>query len=197
MFLLSTPSDERVRALLAHAADAPFTYPCEGMTKAELDEAPTGYRLHRYGAVIGEGAGVFATACEALCSFANYPASFTRVVRLEPEFAVGTVFGTVASHFGFASVHPCRISFVIDEPELNRFGFGLGTLPGHAGCGEERFLVQLDEETGRVRYDVQAVSKPNGFWMSIGEPIMRFVQRRFQQGTCEAMASFCNPSKDS
>ncbi len=192
MFLLSSPSDERVRTLLAETASAPFTYPFEGLTKDELAESPRGYRLDRYGTPLGAGRTVFETAREALRAFANYPTAFTRVVKLDPEFRTGLVFGTVASHFGFASVHPCRIAFILDEPEANRFGFGLGTLPGHAGCGEERFTVQFDEATGQVRYDVQAVSRPNGFWMSVGRPIMRLIQGQFQRETCSAMVSLSN-----
>ena len=187
MFLASTPTDEEVRSILERFVDAEITHPYVGMTREEVTIAPSGYRLDRYGTALGEGQSVFDRACEALRAFANYPASFTRVVPLEPWVREGLLFGTVASHFGFASVHPCRVVFVEDALSEGRFGFGLGTLPGHAGSGEARFLVTMDPATGGVRYEVQAISRPRGLHMQIGRPVMRFVQRRFQRETCAAM----------
>jgi len=189
LFVFSIPTDDEVRAILAGAADADFTHPYVGIAREEVSEAPTGFRLDRYGTALGEGKATYERACAALRVFGNYPDSFTRVLPLEPEVREGLVFGTLASHFGFASVHPCRVAYVIDETATGRFGFGLGTLPGHAGSGEERFLVSMDPETGVVRYDVQAISRPQGFLMQLGRPVMRFVQGRFQRETCAAMVA--------
>jgi len=189
LFVFSTPTDDDVRAILAGAAEVGFTHPYVGITREEVNEAPTGFRLDRYGTALGEGKVTFERACAALRTFGNYPDSFTRVLPLEPEVREGLVFGTIASHFGFASVHPCLVAYVIDEMSAGRFGFGLGTLPGHAGSGEERFLVSMNPETGVVRYDVQAISRPQGFLMQLGRPVMRFVQGRFQRDTCAAMVA--------
>ena len=43
---------------------------------------------------------------------------------------------------------------------MKRFGFGYGTLPGHAERGEERFSVEWNREDGCVYYDVFAFSHP-------------------------------------
>ena len=187
MFYARWPTDERVRADLRPLAEAPVTHPHEGVTREDVVSAPPGFVLDRYGVDVGDGAHAFEAACEGLRAFANYPASFTRVVRLEQTFALGTVFGTVASHFGFASMNPCRITCVIDEPDAGRFGFCLGTLPGHAASGEERFLVSIDPGTGRVRYDVQAISRPAVWLARLGRPLMRRVQGRFRAESCAAM----------
>jgi uncharacterized protein (UPF0548 family) len=45
--------------------------------------------------------------------------------------------------------------YVIDEQK--RFGFAYGTLPEHAGSGEERFLVEMDDEQ-TVWYDILAIA---------------------------------------
>lgn len=187
MFYSRRPTDQRVRADLRSVAEAPVTHAHEGVTREDIDAPPAGFVLDRYGVDLGGGARTFAAACEGLRAFANYPASFTRVVRLEETFAPGTVFGTVASHFGFASMNPCRISCVIDEPDAGRFGFSLGTLPGHAVAGEERFLVSIDAGTGRVHYDVQAISRPAVWLARLGGPAMRRVQGRFRTESCAAM----------
>ena len=187
MFYLQWPSDERVRAVLRPLAAASVTHPHEGVTRSDLSEAPAGFVLDRYGVALGRGEGVFQAARAALPKFGHCPTSFTRVVRLEETFEPGTVFGTVASHFGFASMNPCRITDVIDEADAGRFGFCLGTLPGHAATGEERFLVSIDSGSGEVRYEVQAVSRPAVFLAHLGRPAMRRVQARFRAESCASM----------
>lgn len=182
-FHIRTPSDARIRAWLRERADAPFTYPSVGLIREDLDEAPSGFVLDRYGAEVGPSS-AFDRAREALGRIANYPPSFTRVVRAHDVLSERAIFATVASHLGFYSVHPCRVIFVVDEPD--RYGFGFGTLPGHAESGEERFLVTRIGE--HVHYDVQAYSRPTGL-SRLGSPIARHYQRRFQRETVAHMRS--------
>ncbi len=197
MFFAKCPSDAVLRTLLEARSDSAFTHSHEGVTVGSEIVAPKGFRLEVYGVEVGQGETDFARACEAVATFAHYPSSFTRVYSLTPRAEVGTVFGTIASHFGFASVHPCRILEVIDEPATRRFGFALGTLPGHIGDGEERFLVSLNEKDGRVRYDVRAVSRPHGALGRLGSPFFRHFQLRFQAETCAAMRSFVGGRSES
>lgn len=185
MFYVQNPSDERILAVLAELADAPFTHVDVGSSEADLERAPPGYVLDRYGVELGRGQAVFERARAALERVDNYPPSFTRIVRQPGDLAPGQLFATVARHPGFVSVHPCRILYVLREE--GRFGFGFGTLPGHAESGEERFLVTL--QNGRVRYDVQAFSRPHGLISRLAAPISRFYQLRFQRETVETMVA--------
>ena len=183
MFFISTPSDDQVRALLSKLADAPCTHRDVGISANELEVAPRGFQLDRYGTELGVGQAVFERACAVLARLENYPPSFTRVVRAPGELAPGHLFATVAQHLGFASVHPCRVLYVVREPE--RFGFGFGTLAGHAESGEERFIVRMVGD--RVRYEVQAFSRPAGVLARLGAPVTRSYQLRFQKETLEVM----------
>ena len=70
---------------------------------------------------------------------------------------------------------PCRVIYVIDEP--NRIGFAYGTLPGHPVAGEELFLVQRDH-LGRVTFTVNAFFKPATMLACVGGPVARWVQGR-------------------
>lgn len=185
LFFLAPPSDARVRQLLRERATRPFTYEAVGASEADLTEAPPGFQLDRYGAVVGRGRPAFERCCLALGRLANYPPSFTRIVRDSGEVAPGTLFATVIRHFGFVSVHPCRVIYVVREPD--RYGFGFGTLPGHAESGEERFLVHYDGDA--VRYEVQAFSRPIGLLPRLGAPVARSFQLRFQRETVETMRS--------
>ena len=183
MFFLSSPPDRDVHGLLRARADSPFTYADVGITRNDLREAPPGFVLDRYGTELGRGREVFERACAILARIGNYPPSFTRIVRLGDVIEPGVLFATVASHLGFASVHPCRVIFV--ERSDERFTFGFGTLPGHAESGEECFAVSIRDDV--VRYDVQAFSRPDGWLSRLGAPVSRSYQLRFQRETQEWM----------
>lgn len=184
MFVRKMPSENRSRRLLAALRDSPFTYEPVGASREDLVAAPAGYRLARYETILGRGDAVFERAVHVLGELGNYPASFTRVVRPD-RIAPDAVFATVASHPGFVSVHPCRIIYTIDMDR--RWGFGFGTLRGHAASGEERFVVTLDPDDGTVRYAVQAFSRPGGRLMRLGAPIVQAYQRRFRRETLVEM----------
>jgi len=187
-FFAQTPSDDRVKRLLARLSEAPFPYADVGLTREGPARAPRGFVLDDYGTELGRGSEAFSRGKHALRSFAHYPKSFTRVVRLGSELHAGTLFATVAQHFGFASAHPCRVIYVIDERD--RFGFGFGTLPGHSERGEERFLVRRDAHD-LVSYDVRAFSRPAGWLTRLGAPVARELQRRFQRETVMEMRRLC------
>jgi len=52
---------------------------------------------------------------------------------------------------------PCRVVYVVDEPDLR--GFAYGTLPGHPEAGEERFVVRRNED-GSIGMTVSGFSRP-------------------------------------
>jgi uncharacterized protein (UPF0548 family) len=110
---------------------------------------------------------------------------------------VGDVFITAIAHFGFWSLNPCRIVYVVDEAPhgtevdagapFHRFGFALGALEGHVEAGEERFTVVWDRRTDAVRFDVVAFSSPRALLARAGRPIARWLQRRFHRDSKRRM----------
>ncbi len=52
---------------------------------------------------------------------------------------------------------PCRVVYVVNEPD--RCGFAYGTLPGHPVSGEESFVVSR-HPGGRVEFTISAFSRP-------------------------------------
>jgi uncharacterized protein (UPF0548 family) len=71
-------------------------------------------------------------------------------------------------------VAPCRVVYVLDEPD--RRGFAYGSLPGHAVRGEELFAVRYDPSDDAVYAEVAAFSRPATWWSRLGTPILRLSQ---------------------
>ena len=63
---------------------------------------------------------------------------------------------------------PCRVVWVVDEPD--RRGFGYGTLPGHPASGEESFVVSL-RPNGEVVYELRAFSRLATRLSRLGAPV--------------------------
>jgi uncharacterized protein (UPF0548 family) len=121
-------------------------------------------------------------------------------VRLYPLGApleVGTTVGVVARHLGLWSVNPARILYTVEDSDgtVERFGFGYGTLSGHAARSEERFLVEWDRASDAVYYDVFAFSRPGNPLAWLGRPAMRRLQRRFARDSKDAMVRATSPNR--
>lgn len=69
---------------------------------------------------------------------------------------------------------PCRVVYVVDEPQVK--GFAYGTLSGHPESGEERFIVRRHGD-GHVEFTVSAFSRPATRLARLGGPFTRRFQR--------------------
>lgn len=192
MFHLCRPTPRQLDALCRAQADLPFSYAAVGATRA--GELPTagvpGFTVDRYGAVLGAGPEAFERARAAVEAFAMYPPGWTAVhFDGARRIAEGAVFATVVRHVGFYSALPCRIVYTVgDDGPVRRFGFALGTLPGHAESGEERFCVSWHPDSDAVRYDVLAFSRPRAWPARLASPVARALQKRFARHSRRNMA---------
>jgi uncharacterized protein (UPF0548 family) len=76
---------------------------------------------------------------------------------------------------GPASIRmPCRVVYVVNDPQLR--GFAYGTLPGHPEAGEERFTLEQHGD-GTVRVTITAFSRPASRLARLGGPLTRRVQQ--------------------
>jgi uncharacterized protein (UPF0548 family) len=80
----------------------------------------------------------------------------------------------------------CRVVDVVDESST--FGFTYATLPDHPECGYESFTVSI--EAGRVRFDIDAVSKPGIPLVRVLGPIGSRLQERVSYAYLEALAGW-------
>ena len=137
---------------------------------------------------LGEGEEVFTSAKAALERWDQFHLGWVEAWPPETPIQTGEVIAVIAHEIGLWWLNACRIVYVVDEPgPLRRFGFAYGTLPGHAGTGEERFLVEWDRASGEVWYDILAFSRPHQFLSHLGYPYMRRVQKQFKKQSAAAM----------
>lgn len=145
-----------------------LTYPEVGATAGPL---PAGYRHVRESAVIGAGRARFEEAADAVMRWGMLRGAGVRVRATTEVAAVGSEVVV-----GLGPVRaPCRVVYVVDEP--NRRGFAYGTLPGHAETGEELFAVRFDPATERVYAEVAAFSRHGTWWSRLAGPVTSLLQR--------------------
>ncbi len=137
---------------------------------------------------LGEGEEVFTRAKAALGRWEQFRLGWVEAWPPETPIRAGEVVAVVARRFGLWWLNACRVVYVVDEPgPVSRYGFAYGTLPDHAGSGEERFLVEWDRASGEVWYDILAFSRPHWLLTRLGYPYMRRLQKRFGRESAAAM----------
>lgn len=153
---------------LAQLRDLPLTYTEVGATAGAL---PTGYRHVRASRRIGSGRDRFEQAAGAVMRYGMLRGAGLRVNATTETAEVGSdVLGRLGP-FGA----PCRVVYVIAEPD--RRGFAYGSLPGHAVSGEEMFGVRYDPGDDGVYSEVVAFSRPAKWWSRMGSPALALAQR--------------------
>lgn len=153
---------------MSDLAAQPLTYDEVGATNGPL---PAGYHHVQKSAVIGRGRSRFEAAADEGMRWGMLRGAGLRVEATSDVAAVGA---EVIVHLGPVRA-PCRVVYVVDEPD--RGGFAYGTLPGHAESGEELFLVRYDPATDEVYAEVTAFSRHATWWSRLAGPATSLLQR--------------------
>jgi uncharacterized protein (UPF0548 family) len=185
MITLRSPSEATIQNFLAKQANLEFTYSEVGATATT---PPPGYVVDHTRVKLGEGEKVFAAAWAALGRWEQFRLGWVRARAEEKPIESGDVVAVVARLFGLWWLNACRVVYVVEElGAVHRIGFASGTLPDHAGSGEERFLLEWDRASDVVTYDILAFSRPHQWLARLGYAYMRRVQRRFGRESAAAM----------
>jgi uncharacterized protein (UPF0548 family) len=180
MFTFRQPTDADVQALLARQPGQPWTYDWPGITR-EIPPPWPGWQIDTHRVLLGHGEATFAAACAAIGQWKMFPRAICQVFWPESTQQPGDVVAVLyrARPFFLWMLFPARVVYRIDEPRC--FGFAYGTLPDHPERGEERFLVEWNEEDDSVWYDLLAISRP-GHWLArVGYPYARYEQAKFRR----------------
>ena len=185
MLSLRKPSTESIRGFLSQQAKLDFTYSAVGATSGN---PPAGYIVDHTRIKLGEGERVYDAAKMAIRRWDQFRLGWLEASPEGTPLQNGEVVAIVAYAIGVWWINACRIICVMDEVgEISRFGFAYGTLPVHAGTGEERFLVEWDQSDNSVWYDILAFSRPNHILTRLGYPLVRRKQKRFGRDSAASM----------
>ncbi|WP_421840429.1 DUF1990 family protein [Mycobacterium sp.] len=147
----------------------PLTYPEVGATAS--GQLPAGYGHLSVVTQIGSGDQRFEQAADAVMHWGMQRGAGLHV-QASSEVAVVSAVLLVGIAFLRA---PCRVVYVVDEPDVR--GFGYGTLPGHPVSGEERFAVRRDPTTSEVFAEVMSFSQPATWATKVAGPFGAVAQR--------------------
>jgi uncharacterized protein (UPF0548 family) len=185
MVSLRRPSTGVIREFLASQSKLGFTYSAVGATATT---PPAGYDVDHTRIKLGQGEEAFTRARDALGRWEQFRLGWMEAWSPKTMIETGDEVAIVARQLGLWWLNVCRIVYVVDEGEpIGRYGYASGTLPAHAGEGEERFLVEWDRASGEVWYDILAFSRPHGLLSRLGHLYMRRVQKRFGRESAVAM----------
>jgi uncharacterized protein (UPF0548 family) len=170
-------------ALAGRLREADLTYREAGATEGVL---PPGYHhLHR-SVMIGSGPQAFTAAAAALGGWQVHSLAGLRVSASSATAEPGSV---LVLGLGMAAIRisaPCRVIYVIDEPD--RRGFAYGTLPGHPESGEEAFIISHHQDA-TVTFTITAFSRPASPLAKAAGPLGRAIQRHITNRYLRAVTS--------
>ena len=185
VFCLRRPSEPALRQWLIGQSGQPFCYASVGASREAL--APRGWFVNQARVRLGAGAATYQRARKALANWRMIPA-WVGARAAGESIELGSIYALSARYLGVWTVNACRVVYVIDEPgEIDRFGFGAGTLHGHAMSGEERFLVTWDHGDDSVWYEVWSFSRPRHWLAWAAVWLIRRLQQRFAVDSAAAM----------
>ena len=191
---LRKPDAETIQRFLARQSALDLTYRDVGATAAS---PPPDYIVDHTRIPLGTGDDVFRRAKSALLQWVQFELGWVEARPGDTPVNEGNSICVLVRCFGLWWLNACRIVYVIDDGgPTSKFGFAYGSLPGHVGSGEERFLVEIDN-TGQVWYDVFAFSRPEKLLSRVGYFFLRRIQQRFGPESAAAMQRFVNCSKSS
>lgn len=185
MFSLAAPSDDEIRRFISKQKDSGFSYREVGSSATAV---PTGYDVDHNRVGLGGGEVTWRRAKAAIYAWRMFEMPWVGLHWPSVPIQVGTDVAVSVRHFGFNSLNACRIVYVVDDDgPVKRFGFAYGTLAEHAESGEERFMVEWDQDQNRVWYDILAFSRPRKILAKVAYPLSRWLQQKFAKASMAAM----------
>lgn len=189
--LFHAPTEQELRGFLTSQEGLPFTYTEVGCSNGVF---PPGYTHDRNKGVLGYGDAVYRRAQVAIQEWQMFSIGW---VHIYPPSAPPLTNATVVVYarvLGCWILNSCRVVYEIHSSgNTQQTGFAYGTLPGHLECGEEQFVVSMQQDES-VWYEINAFSRPRDPLARLGKPIGRILQRRFARHSIHAMKRFVTKS---
>jgi uncharacterized protein (UPF0548 family) len=179
VFTLFKPTCAEIEGLVEAAGQLPQTGPHFLSTQGRLSarHLPSAYAHDDSRTCIGHGRKCFAAARRAFEQWAMFGLGWVRIANPQALIVAGQIVAVEAHTLGLWSPNLSRIVDVTDTE--SRFGFLYATTEVHIEQGEERFLIEFDQETGQVYYELEAISFPRSSLARLGFPVTRAFQHKF------------------
>jgi uncharacterized protein (UPF0548 family) len=185
MLSLRKPLPAMIQDFLAQQSRLDLTYAAVGATATI---PPAGFVVDHTRSKLGEGEKVFISAKTSMERWQQFRLGWLEASPEDTPIKEGQAVAILGRSIGLWWLNACRIVAVVDDDgPVRRFGFAYGTLPDHAGSGEERFLVEWDRGDNSVWYDILAFSRPRHFLARLGYPWLRRVQKKFGRESAAVM----------
>ena len=187
MFSLTKPTTATIEERIKAAESLPLTHqPLMSLDPGFFpDRLPLGFAHDHLRPLLGNGESFFLAAKRAFEKWAMFDIGWVRVANPQALIAEGKIVAVEAHTLGLWTLNLSRITKTINTQ--GRFGFIYATTEIHVEQGEERFLLELDPETGDVWYDLEAVSRPRTPAARLGFPVTRAFQHRFARDSHRRM----------
>jgi uncharacterized protein (UPF0548 family) len=187
VFRLTRPKRHETETLLAAACEAPPSSPhVLTLEDGPLGTSPVGFVHDLSRSQIGQGERAFAAAREAFRRWEQFNLGWVQVAAPFPRVLAGELVGVEAHTVGLWSLNISRIVEVVDSP--TRYGFLYATTAFHVEEGQERFVIEFDQENASVFYLIEAISRPRHILARIGYPFSRAMQHRFARDSHAQMS---------
>lgn len=142
-----------------------------------ISNLPRGFARDVSRTELGQGKASFLYAREAMIRWVHFDLEWVSVANSAAKIAAGETIAVLVRAAQLWSLNISRIIEAVDTPA--RFGFLYATTAMHVETGQERFLLEFDEERGLVAYLIEAVSRPRHPLARLAYPFTRAMQHRF------------------
>jgi uncharacterized protein (UPF0548 family) len=195
MFSLIKPSHKKIIEFLHSQEGKHFTYPEVGFTKSGPllpdHQLSKHYRLVHHRFHLGQGEKLYENAKAAFLRWDMFSLGWVSVHQPNTPMVPESLVAIVSHVIGVWSINVCRIIYILDDDgEIVRFGFGYGTLPGHAIRGEERMTVEFNRKSGAVHFEISSFSTESQLIAKISSFHLRSLQDRFAREAGSRMRHF-------
>ena len=193
MFLITRPSDRKIFQFISQLRDSQYSYRDVGATASSI---PRSYKIDHNRVRLGSGGVIWERAIGAIKSWEMFRLGWVQLCWPDTPIRAGCDVAILVRHYGFYSLNGARIVYLVNEDgPIKRFGFAYGTLADHAESGEERFVVEWDQDADGVYYDLLAFSRPAQLLSTLGFPVSRLLQKRFAADSKAAVVNFVRNAK--
>ena len=184
MIRLFRPDEKAISEALARVSGGPLSYDTPGMTR----RAPKpGWPVNQIRTALGRGSQVWERAVGALERWEQYHTDWTTLAPPEPALIPGTNFAALGRHYGFWSVNCCRVVYGPEDAGSDGlYAYAIGTLDDHSESGEERFLIERDDDE-TVWFELVAYARARHPLGRLAPPLVTRVQRKFARDAAAAM----------